>query len=36
MNEDNIITLALKFNLTLGNINKDIEELKYKSEKLEL
>ena len=40
MNEDNIITLALeyqkKFNLTLGNINKDIGELKYKSEKLEL
>ena len=40
MSKDGIITLALeyhdKFNLTLAKINKDIGELKYKFEKLEL
>ena len=39
MSKDDIITLALdyqdKFNSALANINKDIGELKHKSEKLE-
>ena len=38
MSKDDIITLALdyqdKFNSTLANINKDIEELRYKFERL--
>ena len=38
MSKDDIITLALdyqdKFNSTLANINKDIEELRYKFESL--
>ena len=40
MSKDDIITLVLgqqgKFNSTLANINKDIGELKFKFEKLEL
>ena len=40
MSKDDMITLTLdyqdKFNSTLGNINKDIGELKYKLAKLEL
>ena len=38
MSKDDVITLALdyqdKFNSTLANINKDIEELRYKFESL--